>query len=78
MKFKRLIAIAAMLACTAITATGCGGKKNSAIKDRLYIVYYPGGYGEEFLETFVKEYISEAKGIPIEKVSSNVTEKILL
>ena len=71
MKFKRLIAIAAMLACTAITATGCGGKKNSAIKDRLYIVYYPGGYGEEFLETFVKEYISEAKGIPIEKVSSN-------
>ena len=69
MKFKRLIATIAMLACATLSATGCGGKKNTAIKDRLYIVYYPGGYGEEFLETFVKEYLAESKGVSVDKYS---------
>lgn len=70
MKFKRLIAVTAMLTCAAVSTAGCGGKKNSAIKDRLYIVYYPGGYGEEYLETFVKEYLAELKGVSVDKITS--------
>ena len=53
MKLSRILATAAMLACVGLTTTGCFSNKNKAIKDRLYIVYYPGGYGEEYLETFV-------------------------
>jgi len=71
MKLKRIIATAAMLTCASISIVGCGGNKNSAIKDRLYIVYYPGGYGEEFLETFVKEYLAETKGVSVNEITKD-------
>ena len=70
MKLSRILATAAMLACVGLTTTGCFSNKNKAIKDRLYIVYYPGGYGEEYLETFVKEYLAETKGVSVDQITS--------
>lgn len=67
-KTYKYIFSAALLSLTLGSVAACGKSKSSSTKDRLYIVYYPGGYGKEYLETFAREFVAEYKNKPVDQV----------
>ena len=48
-----------MMAFTAMGLVACGGDEDKA--DAFTVTYYPGGYGSDWLEEFVIEFIAEKK-----------------
>lgn len=62
--------MACMLAFATLGMFACGGSSSNS--DALTIMYYPGGYGKDWLEEFVIEFIAEEKYEgDITKVSSS-------
>ena len=47
---------------------GCGNTDNISVEGRLTIVYYPGGYGEDYLHTLCKNFLAEKKGVSPEQI----------
>lgn len=57
-KFTSFI-MACMLAIATLGMFACGGKPSDS--DKFVVMYYPGGYGSDWLEEFVIEFIAEEK-----------------
>ena len=49
-----------LLGLTTVFFAACGGKTSDS-GSAFTVVYYPGGYGSDWLEEFVKEFIAEKK-----------------
>ena len=63
MKKTKLLTLT--IACLSIASlAGCTTNKDNTIskKDRLSIVYYPGGYGSEYLSYFCKSFLAKKLG----------------
>lgn len=71
MKLLKTLSLGLALLGTTFAAGGCGAKPTST-SERLYIVYYPGGYGNEYLIKFVRNFCAEYKG----KSESEVKEGV--
>jgi len=63
-KFKFLALSTACLALSSLTGCTTNSDNTIAQKDRLSIVYYPGGYGSEYLTDFCKSFLSQKLGKP--------------
>ena len=64
------VSLPSLIACNA-------NKDNEIAKSgRLSIVYYPGGYGNEYLHAFCKNFLAEQKGVSPDEIKSG-TDYIL-
>lgn len=53
-----------VLALSSVSLFACGGGgSGDSSADPFYVMYYPGGYGSDWIEEFVVEYLKEKKGI---------------
>nr|MBO4517918.1 hypothetical protein [Clostridia bacterium] len=59
-KFTSFI-MACMLAFGTLGMFACGAIGGSSNGDKFTVMYYPGGYGSDWLEEFVREFIAEEK-----------------
>ena len=68
-----------MLGIASMTALTVGACKSKPIRKegRLSIVYYPGGYGAEYLNTFCKEFLVQKTGRSVDDIKEN-TDYILI
>ena len=64
MKNRKFLSFA-LLGLSLAALSGCGKKS-----DAFYVAYFDGGYGANWLETFVKEYLAEQKGTTPDKIVS--------
>lgn len=69
--FTALMALASA-ACAPKGNSSQSGGGSSGSTELFKVVYYPGGYGEEYLEKFVKGYLAEQKGTTPEQIQKNV------
>ena len=62
-----------LISLSALTLGACNTNKDNEIQKegRLSIVYYPGGYGTEYLNTFCKEFLAEKKGVTVDEIVEN-------
>lgn len=63
---KRNFLSVALLGLSLAALSGCGGKSG----DAFYVAYFDGGYGANWLETFVKEYLAQQKGVSPDQIVS--------
>lgn len=71
MKLVKKMALGLTLVSSVFAAAGCGSGPQGA-KDRLNIVYYPGGYGTEYLVKFVTEFCAQYKGKDVSEIKEGV------
>ena len=72
--FKKLTALimASTLTFASLGLVACGDKGGSSTGNAFTVVYYPGGYGSEWLDEFVKEFVAEKRyGGDVSKVTSS-------
>ena len=62
-KFSKLMLLGATTMCIA-TLSSCRKNADNTIQQegRFSIVYYPGGYGDEYLKEFCRNFLAEKKG----------------
>ena len=69
-KLSKLLVFAALGICLP-TLAGCNKNSDNIKKGgRLSIVYYPGGYGSEYLHTLVKGFLASKKGVSPDQIKS--------
>ena len=70
-KISKLVVLSALGICLPSLAS-CGKNKDNEIAQsgRLSIVYYPGGYGSEYLHAFCKNFLAEQKGVSPDEIKS--------
>ena len=56
------VALAAVLACGAASLAACGAKKN---ENELWITYFKGGYGSEWVEQLARKFEQENEGVVV-------------
>ena len=73
MKKITKIALLGALSITLGLLSGCSGNSDNKIQKegRLSIVYYPGGYGTEYLNTFCKEFLAQKKGVSANEIKED-------
>lgn len=77
-KVKLLLTLgAASLAIMSVSACNKNADNSIAQKDRLSIVYYPGGYGSEYLHDFCKAFLSKKLGISASEVTEGKHYKLI-
>lgn len=64
MKKRNFLGIG-LLSLSLAALSGCGSSS-----DAFYVAYFDGGYGSVWLETFVKEYLAEQKGVTADQIVS--------
>ncbi len=64
MKKSKLLLLAGIGLCFT-SLVGCGKRGGGSIAQagRLSIVYYPGGYGEEYLQYFCQQFLANKRGV---------------
>lgn len=67
-KMKALIFGLVSLSAMALSACQTNADNKIKKEGRLSIVYYPGGYGSEYLTTFCKEFLAQKKGKSIDEI----------
>ena len=72
-KISKLLVLS-ILGIAVSTLSSCSVNKDNDIakESRLSIVYYPGGYGNEYLNTFCKEFLAKKKGVSPDEIKENV------
>ena len=69
-KLSKLLVLSALGICLP-TLAGCNKHSdNINKKGRFSIVYYPGGYGSEYLHTIVKDFLADKKGTTPDQIKS--------
>ena len=72
---KKIIRFALLgaLSVTLPMLSACNPNSDNKIQKegRLSIVYYPGGYGTEYLNTFCKEFLAQKKGVSPSEIIEN-------
>lgn len=71
-KIKALFAGLATISMVAVTACGSNSDNEIQKEGRLSIVYYPGGYGTEYLNTFCKEFLAKKNGKSVDDIKEEV------
>ena len=69
MKFTKAL-IFGLASLSLVTMSACNTNSDNKIQKegRLSIVYYPGGYGAEYLNTFVKEFLANKNGKSVDEI----------
>ena len=69
MKFTKAL-IFGLASLSLVTMSACNTNSDNKIQKegRLSIVYYPGGYGTEYLNTFVKEFLAKKNGKSVDEI----------
>lgn len=78
MKATKLLLLGAMGIALPLLA-GCGSSRNEEFQKegRLTIVYYPGGYGQEYLDYFCKQFLAKERNAKPEDIVSGVDYKLI-
>ncbi len=85
---KRFLTIfmALVLAISGLSLFACGGgggqdvdpeeTKEDAVGDPLYVMYYPGGYGSDWIEEFVIEFLAKEKNVAKSQIKKGTDYKL--
>lgn len=76
MKFTKFLLLGAIGIAMPLLA-GCGSSDDIQKEGRLSIVYYPGGYGQDYLDYFCKNFLAKEKNVSPDDIKPGVDYKLI-
>ena len=76
MKTTKLLFLSAVALAMPLLG-GCGSSDDIQKEGRLSIVYYPGGYGQDYLDYFCKHFLASQKNVSPEDIRPGVDYKLI-